>query len=78
MQKLKLARIHHARKAKGLSLDEVAAKLHVNPSTVHRWETFETAPRREHAPSVAAFIGCALGELLQEYAENVQKKGGSR
>jgi transcriptional regulator with XRE-family HTH domain len=40
----------------GISLREVAAAVKANPSTLHRWETGECAPRGNRALAWAAML----------------------
>jgi transcriptional regulator with XRE-family HTH domain len=53
------------RKAKGLSVDQVATLCGVSASTVVRWEQGKTKPsRRDHADRLARLLNVTASELL--------------
>ena len=58
-----------------LRQEEVAKALHVDRSTVAKWETGVAKPRAEKLPSIARLYRCTVGELLynDESASSVEK-----
>ena len=57
--------LYHARKKKGLSQEEAAAKLGVSRQTISKWETDETLPDIRQAKQLAVLYGLSLDELIE-------------
>jgi transcriptional regulator with XRE-family HTH domain len=70
----KRMRLQRRRKSAGLSQEELAYRLGVDPSTVWRWEAGETEPSAWHRPRLGKVLGISRAELeiLFEDAETVQ------
>ena len=52
------------RKAKDLTQEQLADIFHVSPQAISRWETGATCPDIELLPSIAAYFGVTVDELL--------------
>lgn len=48
----------------GLSIDEVASKINVSPSSVQKWETQETEPNGRNIVNLARLFKCTPDYLL--------------
>ena len=60
----------HLRETAGLSLMELAAELHVAPSTLSRWETGKTSPRARVALRWASILSeLAVGSVSHPATE---------
>lgn len=57
--------LFRARKARGLSQEEVAEKLGVSRQTVSKWETDETLPDIRQSKRLAVLYGTSLDELAE-------------
>ena len=57
--------LYHARKKKGLSQEEAAAKLGVSRQTISKWETDETLPDIRQAKQLAVLYGLSLDEFIE-------------
>jgi transcriptional regulator with XRE-family HTH domain len=58
------ARLGEARRAAGLSQNDLAAKLGVAQSNISFWESWEKPPRGEVLPKLAEAVGVSVDELL--------------
>jgi transcriptional regulator with XRE-family HTH domain len=67
-----------ARKAAGLTQEDLAAALHVERSTVVRWEAGRHAPQAYLWPKLATVLGISRGELGALLTEIDQSKADSR
>ena len=56
--------LYHLRTEKGLSQDELAAKIFVTRQAVSRWETGETTPNVETLKLLSAFFNVSINTLL--------------
>lgn len=58
-----------------LNQEQAAAALHVDRSTVAKWETGVAKPRADKLPAIAGLYRCSIGELLScdESGEDVEK-----
>lgn len=56
--------LYHLRTERGLSQDELAAKIFVTRQTVSRWETGETTPNVETLKLLSAFFNVSINTLL--------------
>jgi DNA-binding XRE family transcriptional regulator len=63
-----------ARKAAGHTQESLAAKLHVAPSTIVRWEAGDYAPLPYVRPKLARLLGCSqqqLDDLIREPNQDI-------
>ena len=67
--------IAELRKKAGLKQQELADILHLDRSTVSKWETGEAFPTGNKLPQVAAALKCEIGEL---FPKNEKKSGKKR
>jgi DNA-binding XRE family transcriptional regulator len=67
-----------ARKAAGLTQEDLAAALHVERSTVVRWEAGRHAPQAYLWPKLGKVLGISRGELGALLTEIAQSKADSR
>ena len=44
--------------------EDAASALHIDRSTVSKWEIGESLPRAEMLPKIAALYNCAIDELM--------------
>ena len=71
--------IRAARKARGLSQEELAARLNVVRQTISKWETDETVPDIRQSKKMAVLYNVSLDELidfdidLKEIQEAIKK-----
>lgn len=58
-----------------LNQEQAAAALHVDRSTIAKWETGKAKPRADKLPAIARLYQCSIGELLSanEDDEDVEK-----
>ena len=56
--------LYHLRTEKGLSQDELAAKIFVTRQAVSRWETGETTPNVETLKLLSTFFNVSINTLL--------------
>ena len=56
--------LYHLRTEKGLSQDELAAKIFVTRQAVSRWENGETTPNVETLKLLSAFFNVSINTLL--------------
>ena len=56
--------LYHLRTERGLSQDELAAKIFVTRQAVSRWETGETTPNVETLKLLSAFFNVSINTLL--------------
>ena len=56
--------IKRFRKAKGISQQEMAEKLHVVRQTVSKWESGRSVPDADVLLQIAALLGVTAGQLL--------------
>ncbi len=61
-----------ARKAKGITQDELAAKLSITPQAISKWERGTGLPDISIFPSLAEALGASVGELFGEKAKETQ------
>ena len=72
-----------ARRAAGLSVDQVSEKLHVSRGAVYQWECGFSNPRGARLIEVARLYGCTADELLagnpqKEKKDKLDKDAGNR
>jgi transcriptional regulator with XRE-family HTH domain len=72
--------IRSARRRAGLSQVELAELVGVRQSSVSQWERGSTKPSTVHLLTLAARLGCTLGELIgaHETPAAVAEAGGSQ
>ena len=58
-------RLMECREAAGFSQASLAKAIQVNRTTVQRWETGESEPRKRQRPTLARLLGVTLGELAR-------------
>ncbi len=63
------ARIREARRALGLTQDELARRVGVSRSAVAQWETDRTGQVRANLARVAAVLGVSIGYLITGESE---------
>ena len=49
-----------------LRQEQAADALHIDRSTVAKWETGKAKPRAEKLPAIAKLYHCTVGELLSD------------
>lgn len=54
------------REKANLTQQQLAVKLHVDRSSVAKWETGNCFPRTGTLPQLAKILGCSVDELLKE------------
>lgn len=54
------------RKKTGFSQEKIADILHVDRSTVAKWETGKSLPRGKTLIKLAVVLGCTVDELISE------------
>lgn len=54
------------RKKANLTQQQLAAKLHIDRSSVAKWEIGNCFPRTGTLPKLAKILGCSVDELLKE------------
>lgn len=59
------ALLRDRRRRAGLTQQDVAEKMHVNPNTVKNWEYDRTKPDHDLIPSLCSLLGIRLDELYQ-------------
>ena len=64
--------IKHFRKAKGLSQEELAVKLHVVRQTVSKWENGLSVPDADVLIRLANVLGVSVSQLLDSAMEIVE------
>ena len=50
----------------GLLQEQAAIELHVDRSTIAKWETGVAMPRADKLPAIAKLYGCSVGALLSD------------
>ena len=60
--------IKQLRKAKGLSQEELAAKLGVVRQTISKWEVGDSTPEMEKLIAISDLFGISLDELVMDKA----------
>ena len=58
--------IRTRRKAAGLTLQELAARIGVTQQAVGMWERGETLPAADRLPDIARALGCSIDELYTD------------
>ncbi len=64
-------RLYNFRRKKGLSQEDVAAKLNVTRQTVSKWETDQTLPDLDKIESICELFEISTDELLKGKKEDV-------
>lgn len=64
-------RLYNYRRKKGLSQEDVAAKLNVSRQTVSKWETDQTLPDLDKIESICELFEISTDELLKGKKEEV-------
>ena len=67
-------KIRELRKNKRLTQEELAAKLHVSPQAVSKWESASCYPDITQLPVLANFFGVSLDTLFGRDASEVERK----
>ena len=68
--------IAEMRKRAGMKQQDLADALHIDRSTVSKWETGEAFPTGNKLPQVAEVLHCDIGELFRK--EEKKKVRGKR
>ena len=66
-----------ARKARGMTQEELAARLNVSRQAVSKWETGTADPSTSNLLALAKLFGVPAGELLQAVADGASETGDS-
>ncbi len=64
-----IMRIKAARKAAGLTQEELAEEMGVVHSAIANWEAERTFPRAPLLPQLAEVLGCSISELFEDPGE---------
>ena len=67
--------IAEQRKKAGLTQQELAEILHVERSTVSKWESGTSFPTGNKLPQVAKALNCGIGELFPKDGKNGGRSG---
>ena len=59
--------IRAKRKAAGMTLEQLADRLHVTRQAVCRWEVGDALPTADRLPEIAAALGCTIDDLYRDY-----------
>lgn len=57
--------IWYCRKAAGMTQNELAKKLGINPATVSLWENGNLAPKTINLPRIAEALNCTVNDLFE-------------
>ena len=63
-----------ARKARGMTQEELAAMLNVSRQAVSLWDTEVRFPRVERLAEIAELYGCTVRELMDGIFETLDKR----
>lgn len=66
--------IAEMRKRAGMKQQDLADALHIDRSTVSKWETGEAFPTGNKLPQVAKALKCEIGELFSREEKKSRKK----
>lgn len=66
--------IAEMRKRAGMKQQDLADALHIDRSTVSKWETGEAFPTGNKLPQVAKALKCEIGELFSREEKKNRKK----
>lgn len=66
--------IAEMRKKAGMKQQDLADALHIDRSTVSKWETGEAFPTGNKLPQVAKALKCEIGELFSREEKKIRKK----
>ena len=55
----------------GLSQETAAARLHIDRSTIAKWETDVAKPRLDKIPAIASLYKCSVVTLISETDKTV-------
>ena len=69
-------RLYNYRRKKGLSQEDVAAKLNVTRQTVSKWETDQTLPDLDKIELICELFEISTDELLKGKKEEVVTSSG--
>ena len=58
-------KIEEMRNKAGITQDVLAERLHIDRSTVAKWETGAANPRADKIPALAEALGCKIEELFE-------------
>ena len=58
-------KIEEQRKKKGITQDALAEMLHIDRSTIAKWETGAAMPRADKLPKIAEVFECTIEELFE-------------
>ncbi len=67
--------IRELREARGWSQLDVAVRVRVSASAVHKWERGQVVPRPQHQQRLAALFGISVEELALGPAEQAPARG---
>ena len=57
--------IAEARRAKGLTQEQLAQMLHVNHTTISKWERVECYPDLTFLPALADLLSCSINDFFE-------------
>lgn len=66
--------IRAKRKAAGMTLEQLADRLHVTRQAVCRWEMGDAIPTADRLPEIAAALGCSIDDLYKNYNDQEDDK----
>lgn len=69
--------IAEMRKKAGMKQQDLADALHIDRSTVSKWETGEAFPTGNKLPQVAKALKCEIGELFKEEKKRKKRRKGA-
>ncbi len=58
-------KIEEMRNKAGITQDALADKLHIDRSTIAKWETGAANPRADKIPALAEALECKIEELFE-------------
>lgn len=61
-----MTKIREVRRSKGMSVDELAKRVGIVPTTLYRYETRKRTPTIFLAQAIAKVLGCTTDELFEE------------
>ena len=61
---MNVMRIRELRKAAGLTVSQLAAKMGVHVQVIHAWEMEIYLPKARELPVLAQTLGCAIDDLF--------------
>lgn len=66
--------IRAKRKAAGMTLEQLADRLHVTRQAVCRWEVGDALPTADRLPDIAAALGCSIDDLYRNFTNDQEER----